>query len=324
MKINDLVYGVQEVNENVLLDLINSNSLNRLKDISQLGMPDEYLSVKGFSRYEHSIGVMILLKKLGARLEEQVAGLLHDVSHTPFSHVIDWVIGDPTKEDYQDNIFKEFLSNSDAFKILNKYNINSEYISNLNNFKILERETPRLCADRIDYSLRQLIRGKGKGLIENILKDLDVSGNQIVFKNIDSAKLFGEEYMNLQNSQWGGNEMRCRYYLLSETLKEALKTNLIDFRFLEGTEKPILEILNNSKNDYILFNLGLLSKEFSIIEDENGIELKKKFRYIDPEVRMNGGYITLSEICKDYRNLIDCEKEKSKEVKKVIIIPNLK
>ena len=109
MKINDRVYGNQEINEAILLDLINSNSIKRLKDISQIGMPDEYLSFSGFSRYEHSLGVMILLKRLRANLEEQVAGLLHDISHTPFSHVIDWVIGDPTKEDYQDSIFREFL-----------------------------------------------------------------------------------------------------------------------------------------------------------------------------------------------------------------------
>ena len=109
MEIKDRVYGVQKIEENVILDLINSNSLKRLKDISQLGMPDTYLSFPGFSRYEHSLGTMILLKKLGATLEEQVAGLLHDISHTPFSHVIDWVVGDPTKEDYQDKIFQEFL-----------------------------------------------------------------------------------------------------------------------------------------------------------------------------------------------------------------------
>jgi len=50
------------------------------------------------TRFDHSVGVMLLIRKLGAGsspasalLKEQVAALLHDVSHTAFSHVIDYV-----------------------------------------------------------------------------------------------------------------------------------------------------------------------------------------------------------------------------------------
>ncbi len=321
MKINDRVYGVQEIKEEVLLDLINSNSLKRLKDISQLGMPDAYLSFPGFSRYEHSLGAMILLKRLGANLEEQVAGLLHDISHTPFSHVIDWVVGDPTKEDYQDRIFQDFLEKSDAFDILEQHGLNSSFISNLSNFKLLERDAPKLCADRLDYSLRQLRIEKGKKLTDKILNDLEVYDNQIIFKNFNPAKLFGEAYMELQKSNWAGDEMRSRYHILSETLKEALNKNLIDFSFFNGTEKPILEILNNSNNELILLNLNLLKNGFSVIEDKNGIELKKKFRYVDPEIKINGSFVCLSEICENYKKTVEYEKERNKEVKKIKIIP---
>ena len=37
----------------------------------------------------------MLLAKKGASLTEQIAGLIHDVSHTVFSHVIDRVVGNP-------------------------------------------------------------------------------------------------------------------------------------------------------------------------------------------------------------------------------------
>lgn len=322
MKIKDRIYGNQEINETIFLELINSNSIKRLKDISQLGMPDDYLSFPGFSRYEHSLGVMILLKRLGANLEEQVAGLLHDISHTPFSHVIDWVVGDPTKEDYQDNIFKEFLEKSDSFNILKKHKLSTEFISDLNNFKLLERESPKLCADRIDYSLRQIRMEKGKKLTNKIFEDLCVYDNQILFNSLKVARLFGEEYMKLQTLRWAGDEMRGRYYLLSEILKEALNQNLIEFNQFYGTEKPLLKILNNSNNEFILYNLNLLKKGFSVIEDNNGIELKKKFRYIDPEIKMNGAIVCLSEVCEEYKKLIDYEKEKNFEIKKIKIIPN--
>ncbi len=35
---------------------------------------------------------MMLVNRLGGSLEEQIAALLHDVSHTAFSHVIDYVL----------------------------------------------------------------------------------------------------------------------------------------------------------------------------------------------------------------------------------------
>lgn len=322
MEIEDKVYGVEKINKEILTDLIKSDSLQRLKDISQLGMPDEYSNLKGFSRYEHSVGVMVLLKRLGAGLEEQVAGLLHDVSHTPFSHVIDWVIGDPTKEDYQDKIHKEFLRDSEIPPILGNYGFNVESISNYKKFKLLERDAPRLCADRLDYSLRQMGGRIEKDLTQKIINDLSVKENQIVFQDEMVAKLFGEEYMALQVNQWAGDEMRSRYYILSEILKKAFKENLIGLEDLKKTEKPILKILNGSKDKFILDNINLLKNGFNIILDEEGIELKKKFRYVDPEVLVNGSYFPLSEISKEYFNLIELEKKKSCELNKVRIIPN--
>ena len=44
------------------------------------------------SRFEHSLGVCHLIKILNGSQKEQIAGLLHDIPHTAFSHVIDYVL----------------------------------------------------------------------------------------------------------------------------------------------------------------------------------------------------------------------------------------
>lgn len=91
--IDDCVYGSCKITEPVLIELLQSPVILRLKGINQLGIPPEYDPTNVFfSRYDHSVGVLVLLKKLGASLEEQVAGLLHDSSHTALSHQIDWVL----------------------------------------------------------------------------------------------------------------------------------------------------------------------------------------------------------------------------------------
>lgn len=84
MTVFDKIYGREDIKEPVLQELLKTEPVLRLKGISQFGMPNRYYPFKGFSRYEHSVGVMLLLGRLGASVEEQVAGLLHDVSHLRF------------------------------------------------------------------------------------------------------------------------------------------------------------------------------------------------------------------------------------------------
>src|SRR6056297_2651843 len=81
MKIKDRVYGVEEINEPVLIDIINSSEMERLKNVSQLGLPEEYYNRKVFSREEHSLGVLVNLRRIGANLKEQIAGSIHDINH---------------------------------------------------------------------------------------------------------------------------------------------------------------------------------------------------------------------------------------------------
>src|SRR6056297_1532836 len=321
MKIKDRVYGPEEIKEEVLIDIINSGSMQRLKGVSQLGMPDKYFFKKGFSRYEHSLGVLILLRKLGAGLEEQVSGLLHDVSHTTFSHVIDWIYGDPEKDDYQDKNLFDSIKNSNIKNILEKKRFNYQRISNHENFPLLERETPGLCADRIDYCLREIALDKKRDLSKRLYENLRVKNNQVVFKNKEIAEIFAKEYMGLQKKSWASDKARASYYLLSNTLKEGLEKNILSLEDFQKTESHVLNILENQGNGFILENLNLLKKGFKIIEDKKGVELKKKFRYIDPEVTFNNHYKKLSELSKKYNDFIESEKENSKLNKKVLIKP---
>ena len=322
MEIEDKIYGRKDVNELVLIELINCPSLQRLKDVSQLGMPDKYYHRRGYSRYEHSLGVFVLLGKLGATLEEQIAGLLHDVSHTAFSHVVDWVVGDPTKEDYQDKNHLNALKNSEIPGILDKRGFDFKRISKLEDFSLLEREVPSLCADRIDYTFREMYHTGKEDLVKRSLSNLKNFYGQVVFLNKKIATSFAEEYMELQIKHWAGEQARARYFLLSDALKRGMKKKILCFDDLNKTETYILDILENSKDKYILEKLNLLKKGFSVVESDEGIELKKKFRYIDPEVLINGSYKKLSELSKNYKEMIEREKENSRFIKKIKIIPN--
>ncbi len=94
------------------------------------------------------------MRRLGGSVEEQVAALIHDVSHTALSHFVD-VVYEKDGEDYHEDIFEQLVLASDIPAILERHNINVQNVIDMTDRSpILEQPLPSLCADRIDYTLR--------------------------------------------------------------------------------------------------------------------------------------------------------------------------
>ena len=127
MRVKDTIYGEFDITEPLLIELINSKPVQRLKGINQGGPINFYEPQMTVTRYEHSIGVMLLLRKLGASIQEQAAGLLHDVAHTAFSHVVDHVYKDNTHS-YHDRQHKNVVEESEIPSILQQHAINIEQL----------------------------------------------------------------------------------------------------------------------------------------------------------------------------------------------------
>lgn len=306
MRVRDRVYGEFEIEEDVLVSLIKSDAIQRLKGIAQFGLPDEFYHFQGFTRYEHSIGVMLLLRSLRADLKEQIAGLLHDVSHTAFSHVVDWTIGDREREEFHDENHDEFIYRTEIPEIISNYGFDTERLINEDKFPLLERDIPELCADRVDYTLRELKIRKSPRIIKKVLKDLKAHKGKILFDSKESAKEFGENYLELQDEHWGGSRAILRYHLMSNALKMALDEKIIEMEDLYKTDEHVLEKLKKGGNKEIEITLRRLKGELEYeIDAENpDFSSRKKFRYVDPLYIEDGELKRLSETNKEYRKLL--------------------
>lgn len=321
MKILDRVYEEQEITEPVLLELIETPELDRLKRISQFGMPSYLYNFPTFSRYEHSVGVMLLLKQLGANLEEQVAGLLHDVSHSAFSHLIDWVYGTEIKENHQDEVHHNFFMKSSLPSILLKSELDPERIVNHDLFSLLEQPAPLLCADRIDYTLREMAIYRSQNDVPFVRNSL-FSNRRVMFNNREAAEIFARNYMDCQVEHWGAIEFKTRWRLLSDALKSVMHDGIISYDDLFTDDFAVLEKLERSENPIAKENLELLKRKFDIAEDPEGpIELKKKFRYIDPEFLEDGRVYRVTEVNSGYKKRLEYEMERGRKVQRVRIIP---
>lgn len=316
MIIKDRIYGKLEINTQAILELINSKPLKRLKGIAQFGVPDEFYHLPNYSRYEHSLGVMLLLKKLGATEEEQIAGLLHDVSHTAFSHVIDWVVGDGKTEDYQDQQHGRYITNSEIPVILERFGYSVKRIIDYHNFGLLERDLPDLCADRVDYSLREF----PTDVVATCMSAMSSKDNKIVFINEQSALLFASNFLKQQMEHWGGFEAASRYRLFADVLRQTLKEGTITEDDFWQNDNFVINKIAASKNKDIQNKLNTLRNKSLKHLPKSNVTVYKKFRYVDPQFVNNNKLVRLSKTNQEYAQRL----EKARETNELgIVVPSV-
>lgn len=310
MILNDPIYGKTEIAEPILSELINSFLLQRLKKLSQYGIPDKYYYLKNYSRFEHSLGVMILLRRLGATLDEQIAGLIHDISHLAFSHVADWVFTDGGKkgsnENLQDTLLESFLRGKKVIKIFNKHHLSLERLSHEENFSLLEKPTPDLCADRVDYALREFKYWLNPKIVGTILKEITNFNGEIVFLDEEAAFIFASNFLELQTQHWGGFESTIRYHLFSQILKKAIEKKIIvknDFYKNDAYITQKIEKSNDKEIKKVL--LVLKQKKLVKIDCFVGEKIYKKFRYVDPKIIVCGKLERLSIVNPKFKKEIE-------------------
>ncbi len=295
MEITDPVYGTVTIDEPVLKDLIKSKPVQRLKEVHQGGPSPFFIDDKPYvTRFEHSIGVMLLLREFHASIEEQIAGLLHDVPHTAFSHVADFVFENEEHE-YHEDFMEDIVYSSEIPEILENYDLEVDYILDESNFGLLERDLPDLCADRLDYSMRDLKRHEDIE-VERFLESLAVEDGKFVFKDANIGKEFAEKFMYADRQWWANPREVAIYHLFAEALREALEVSIIEEEDLFNTDRVLLEKLRNSNNDEIMAILNLLQRGLKIeieSEDYDFIETTKA-RAVDPEIK--GESVRVSEV----------------------------
>jgi len=316
MIIKDNIYGEFKIKDTVILKLLKSAPLLRLKNISQYGIPDQYYHHQNYSRYEHSIGVMLLLKRLGATLEEQIAGLIHDISHLAFSHIADWVFSEGSKgnENLQNTLMEKFIRNSETANVLVKYGFSIDRLLNEENYPLLEKNIPDLCADRIDYALREFKYWLNPRIVKKCLSGLINYNGKIVFTNQETALLFASNFLELQTRHWGGFEAITRYYLFSKALKLAIEKRIIKKKEFYKNEPFLLNKLETHKNKNIEAILTLLKKKnLKNYKNVFNERVFKKFRYVDPKVIAGGKLIRLSSLNKNFAKLLDKHRKINKK-----------
>lgn len=203
--VNDPVYGFINIPNELIYDIIQHPYFQRLRRIKQLGLSDFVYPGALHTRFHHALGAMHLMTKaldtlrakghmiFDAEYEAaQLAILLHDVGHGPFSHTLEFSLFDGVNHEQittwtLKHLNREFGGRLDLAIQIFEGTYPRKFLSQL--------VSSQLDADRLDYLNRDcFFTGVQEGTIgaERIIKMLDVRNEELVVeeKGIYSIESF--------------------------------------------------------------------------------------------------------------------------------------
>jgi len=167
----DPIHDYIHVRHQIILDLINSKEMQRLRRIKQLGTSQYTFHGAEHSRFSHSLGVYELTRKIVANFARKYpdewdnkeklvtlsAALLHDIGHGPFSHAFEKIFHTDHEQFTRDIILQE---GTEVNTILKRVSLDfpnkvaSVITKEYPNPQVVQLISSQIDADRMDYLLR--------------------------------------------------------------------------------------------------------------------------------------------------------------------------
>ncbi len=296
MRWNDRVYGDVTIDDPRVLALIACPTFRRLRGIRQAGPSALAFPFKMVTRHEHSLGVYHLLGLLGADRQERVAGLLHDVSHTAFSHAVDFVFA-TEEQDHHEGLKPEFLERPDVVEALAAMGYEPSQFFDDSIYPLLERPLPWLCADRLDYFFRDSLACgvTTPAQVARYLGHLVVSGSTIAFTDVAVAREAAERFAVMNRDWWASPTEAFIYNEFAEALNTGLRAGILRPDDFLRDDEHVLRALQASGHREIAARLdrilGFRAESLAGYRPK----VRPKTRWLDPPVLDASGLRRLSE-----------------------------
>ena len=263
--------------------IMDTSEFKRLHNLRQLGATYLVYPSANHTRFEHSLGVSHLAKKLLLSLKEknpfldviddnlielvQIAGLIHDIGHGPFSHLYDDYIiteNDMEHEERGIEIFKKMVKDNTMPFIQEEVNFIIELINPSENsknnwlYQIIANKFCSIDVDKIDYIQRDSYH-LGFGLSEKYQRlitmcDIKEFDGQMVLAWPDKLQdeiisLFETRY-RLHKKVYCHRTVKSNEYIITDLLNNIINNNNIEFKHLYDSiiSFPFNETIINLKN----------------------------------------------------------------------------
>ena len=266
-----------------------------------------------FSSLDHSVAVALIVWHFTHDKKQTLSGLFHDIATPVFKHCVDFLNGDyMTQESTEDLTSKIIGSSKEIMDLLKRDNIKLEEVEDYHIYPVADNDTPKLSADRFEYSLSNALLTYKLSDIDEINKiyndvilDKDEEGTlELSFKSKETALEFVKITSKL-SIIYRDDKTRYSMQLIADIIKKLNEDGLITKEDLYNMkESEIIEIIENSKYKDI-FNIWKNAKNIKVSKEkpENVyfVHHGAKIRYIDPLVNKK----RISSISEEAKEEID-------------------
>jgi len=280
-----------------LYDYINTKELLKQQYISMSCgtiYSDLFESEFFYSSLDHSIGVALVVWHFTHDKKQTISGLFHDIATPCFKHCVDFINGDYMTQESTEELTTEIIKNSkEIMNLLKRDNISIEEIDNYHLYPIADNDTPRLSADRLEYSLANSLFTYNLLTIDEvkeIYNDIEIQTNEdgeieLGFKTKKHARKLVQATSKLSIIYRDDRTIYSMQFI-ADILKNLNKDNLITIDDLyELKESEIIDIIKESKyKDVYEKWTGSKKVKLSNEEPDNVYSVRHgaKVRYINP------------------------------------------
>lgn len=266
-----------------------------------------------FSSLDHSVAVALIVWHFTHDKKQTLSGLFHDIATPAFKHCVDFLNGDYISQESTEDLTTDIIKNSkEIMALLKRDNIEVSEVDNYHLYPIADNDTPKLSADRLEYSLSKALfiyKLLDFQSIKEIYTDIEIQNNEeneieLGFKTKKIARNFVKVTSRLSIIY---REDRTRYSMqfIADILKKLSNEDKISKKDLyELKEREVIDIIEASKYKDV-FNLWKDAKKVKISKTKPKnvyyVHHGSKIRYIDP--LFNGERI--SKCCKIARKMIE-------------------
>jgi uncharacterized protein len=306
--IRDPIHGYIEI-QPYIERLLDTKVVQRLRNVKQLGWTNLVYPGANHSRFEHSLGTYYLASRLASELSEhermeiEIAALLHDIGHGPYSHDCEEVIEKYTRRGHSDVRF--LLEKPEIAAVLEEFDVRGATIASQIDGKTRAGQIVNgtLDVDRMDYLIRDAYyTGVSYGMVdvEHLLRNIIFYDDTIVLKyrGLKSAEALLMSRFLMYPSVYNHHVGRITGAMYSGALESAIESMQLDpfelqqmddyeinvrMRNMQGYPADIIRRLN----DRNLFKRALYVGFDAV--DRNIVRYAKAHREIEGEIARLAG-----------------------------------
>lgn len=266
-----------------------------------------------FSSLDHSVAVALIVWHFTHDKKQTLSGLFHDIATPTFKHCVDFLNGDYMNQESTEDLTTEIIKNSkEIMKLLERDNIELSEVDDYHMYPIADNDTPKLSADRLEYSLSNAVfiyKLLDLQNIKEIYDDIEIQTNEenemeLGFK----TKKIARNFVNVTSKLsviYREDKTRYSMQFIADILKKLSSENKISKKDLyKLKESDIINIIESSEYNEI-FNIWRKAKKVKVSKEEPKnvyyVHHGAKVRFIDPLYKGK----RISQCCKIAKKMID-------------------